>query len=176
MRKRYMQWVTILCVGIAVSPAGAAAKRPRYEVVGYVLGPRSGVLDPSTIAGGKMTRINYAFFGLKDGVIVERRESDGANLVALTGLRKENPSLQILVSIGGGGNGFAGFSDIEITVEGRKRFGDSAVAMVEKYSLDGIDRRLGVPGLYARDEDNGTTGGQGDVHPAAEGTTAAFQP
>jgi len=146
MRKRWMKWVAILCVSIAVSQSGAAAKRPRYEVVGYVLGPRSGVLDPSTIAGGKMTRINYAFFGLRDGVIVERRETDGANLAALTGLRKENPSLQILVSVGGGGNGSAGFSDMAITAEGRKRFVDSAVAMVEKYSLDGIDVDWEYPG------------------------------
>ncbi len=87
-----------------------------------MLGQQSGVLDPSTIADGKMTRINYAFFGLKDGVIVERRETDGANLAALTGLRKENPWLQILVSVGGGGNGSAGFSDMASTAEGRKRF------------------------------------------------------
>ncbi len=30
MRKLWMQWVAILCVGIAVAHAGTA-KRPRYE-------------------------------------------------------------------------------------------------------------------------------------------------
>jgi chitinase len=146
MGKRWVGWMATLCIGVAMAYAETVAKRPRYEVVGYVLGPRTGVLDASTIAGAKMTRINYAFFTLKDGVIAERRENDGANVTALTGLRKTNPSLQILISVGGGGNGSAGFSDMAITTEGRQKFVDSAVAMVEKYSLDGVDVDWEYPG------------------------------
>jgi chitinase len=136
----------MLWIGIATVHAGTAAKRPRYEVVGYVLGPRTGVLDATTIAGAKMTRINYAFFTLKNGVIAERRENDGANVAALVGLKKANPSLQILISVGGGGNGSAGFSDMAITAEGQKKFVDSAMAMVEKYELDGVDVDWEYPG------------------------------
>ena len=146
MRKRWMGWMAMLGIGVAMAHAGTAAKRPRYEVVGYVLGPRTGVLDAGTIAGAKMTRINYAFFTLKDGLIAERRENDGANVAALTGLRKANPSLQILISVGGGGNGSAGFSDMAITPEGRQKFVDSAIAMVEKYQLDGVDVDWEYPG------------------------------
>ena len=86
MGKRWVGWMATLCIGVAMAEAETVAKRPRYEVVGYVLGPRTGVLDASTIAGAKMTRINYAFFTLKDGVIAERRENDGANVTTLTGL------------------------------------------------------------------------------------------
>lgn len=146
MRKRCMGWMAMLWIGVATMHAGAAAKRPRYEVVGYVLGPRTGVLDASTIAGTKMTRINYAFFTLKNGVIAERRDTDGANVTALVGLKKASPSLQILISVGGGGNGSAGFSDMAITAEGRKKFVDSAMAMVEKYELDGVDVDWEYPG------------------------------
>jgi chitinase len=138
--------MAMLWIGVATMHAGAAAKRPRYEVVGYVLGPRTGVLDASTIAGTKMTRINYAFFTLKNGVIAERRDTDGANVTALVGLKKASPSLQILISVGGGGNGSAGFSDMAITAEGRKKFVDSAMAMVEKYELDGVDVDWEYPG------------------------------
>jgi chitinase len=98
------------------------------------------------VAGAKMTRINYAFFTLKDGVIAERRDTDAANLTALVGLRKENPALQVLISVGGGGDGSAGFSDMAITTEGRRRFVDSAIAMVEKYQLDGVDVDWEYPG------------------------------
>jgi len=146
MPKRWMGWTAMLWVAVAMAHAGTAAKRPRYEVVGYVLGPRTGVLDASTIAGAKMTRINYAFFTLKNGAIAERRENDGANVTALIGLRKANPTLQILISVGGGGNGSAGFSDMAITAEGRKKFVDSAMAIVEKYELDGVDVDWEYPG------------------------------
>jgi len=146
MRKRWMGWTAMLWIAVAMAYAGTAAKRPRYEVVGYVLGPRIGVLDASTIAGAKMTRINYAFFTLKNGAIAERRENDGANVTALIGLRKANPTLQILISVGGGGNGSAGFSDMAITAEGRKKFVDSAMAIVEKYELDGVDVDWEYPG------------------------------
>ncbi|HZY61304.1 MAG TPA: glycoside hydrolase family 18 protein [Edaphobacter sp.] len=142
--RRLIGFVAVLCIGATC--ALAKTKRPRYEVVGYVLGPQTGVLDPSTIAAAKMTRINYAFFRVKDGVIVQRRDNDAANLIALMTLKKTNPQLQILVSVGGGGNGSAGFSDMAITEAGRKRFIDSAVTLVEKYGLDGIDIDWEYPG------------------------------
>ena len=77
MRKQWIVWAAMLGIGAAMAHAATAPKRPRYEVVGYVLGPRTGVLDASAIAGAKMTRINYAFFTLKSGAIAERRENDG---------------------------------------------------------------------------------------------------
>ena len=66
----------LLCLSL---PAFAKpAERPRYEVVGYVMAPKPGaLLDTSTIAAAKLTRINYAFFILKDGVIVERLKAAG---------------------------------------------------------------------------------------------------
>lgn len=125
--------------------AGRPQARPTYEVVGYVFG-RGETLDGSTIAAEKMTRINYAFFGLKDGLVVERGEHDRENLAVLTALRKKNPQLQVLISVGGGGTGSAGISDMAVTPEGRHRFVDSAMAAVEQYSLDGVDVDWEYPG------------------------------
>jgi chitinase len=146
MHKRWMRCLAMLWVCVATTHASSTAKRPRYEVVGYVVGPRTGTLDLGMFAAMKMTRINYAFFTLKNGLIAERRDTDGANLAVLTSLRKQNPMLQVLISVGGGGNGSAGFSDMAITAEGRKRFLDSAVEMVEKYQLDGVDVDWEYPG------------------------------
>jgi chitinase len=127
-------------------PAHAARfpKLPKYEVVHYIFG-HGGTLDGSTIAAKKMTRINYAF-ALKGGVIAERSEHDAENLAVLTALRKGNPQLQILISVGGGDVGSAGFSDMAITPEGRRRFVDSAIVAVEKYGLDGVDIDWEYPG------------------------------
>ena len=125
----------------------ASAAKHKEQVVGYILAGRGGaLLDPATIQGSKMTRINYAFFRLRDGVMVEGSANDAANLAVLTGLRKTSPGLQVLVSVGGGGNGSAGFSDMAITAEGRKKFVDTAIAMVEKYDLDGVDVDWEYPG------------------------------
>ncbi|HZU27539.1 MAG TPA: glycoside hydrolase family 18 protein [Bryobacteraceae bacterium] len=119
--------------------------RPEYEIVGYIFA-HGGTLDGRAIAAKKMTRINYAFFGLKNGLIAERGEHDAQNVAVLTGLRSQNPRLQILISVGGGDVGSAGFSDMAITPEGRRRFVDSAVAAVEKYGLDGVDIDWEYPG------------------------------
>jgi len=132
----------IFTIPICAFPYG---KRPQYEVVGYVFG-HGERLNINSVAAEKMTRINYAFLALKDGTITERNEHDAENLSALAALRKANPQLQILVSVGGGGVGSAGFSDMAITAEGRRRFVDSAIAIVEKYSLDGIDVDWEYPG------------------------------
>lgn len=125
--------------------AAVPVARPKYEVVGYLFG-RGEVLDGSTVAAKKMTRINYAFFGLKDGKVVEGGASDAANLAVLTGLRRQNPQLQILISVGGGDRGSAGFSDVATTAEGRQRFVDSAMLMVTRYGLDGVDVDWEYPG------------------------------
>jgi len=52
----------------------------------------------------------------------------------------------VVVSVGGGGAGSAGFSEMAATPEGRKKFADSAMALVEKYDLDGIDIDWEYPG------------------------------
>ena len=79
----------LLALVACTLPAHAAhfPKRPTYEVVGYIFGG-GGTLDGSIIAAKKMTRINYAFFDLKDDVIVERGEHDAENLALLTRARR----------------------------------------------------------------------------------------
>ena len=106
----------LLALLVCTIPACAThfSKRPKYEVVGYLFG-RGATLDGNTIAAKKMTRINYAFFALEGGVIAERSAHDAENLAVLTALRKQNPQLQILISVGGGNVGSAGFSDMAIT-------------------------------------------------------------
>ncbi len=137
-------WLLLAMLPLFISPSALAARQP--VIVGYILAGRGMPLDAAKIAGSKVTRFNYAFFRLRDGVVVEGGANDAANLAVLTGLKKTNPQLQVLISVGGGGNGSAGFSDMAITAAGRRKFIDSAVAMVEKYSLDGIDVDWEYPG------------------------------
>ena len=147
MRKSWLVWSAVLplCLFAGVR-AEATAKKPKQVIVGYILAGRGTPLDPATIAGTKVTRFNYAFFRLQNGVMASTGANDAANLAVLNGLKKDNPALEVVVSVGGGGNGSAGFSDMAITAEGRKKFVDSAIAMIELYKLDGVDVDWEYPG------------------------------
>lgn len=132
---------------VSLLPQSAAArKKPHEAVIGYIFAGRGGPLDGRTIAATKMTRINYAFFGLRNGLVTSRGANDAANLATLVALKEINPKLEVVVSVGGGGEGSAGFSDMAITPEGRRRFVDSAIAVIERYNLDGIDIDWEYPG------------------------------
>jgi chitinase len=124
----------------------SASKKPHEAIIGYIFAGRGGPLDGRTIAAKKMTRINYAFFGLQNGLVTSRSANDAVNLATLVALKKVDPSLEVLVSVGGGGEGSAGFSDVANTPEGRHRFVESAVLVVERYNLDGIDLDWEYPG------------------------------
>lgn len=130
-----------LCVLGAAAPARAQA--PTKQVVGYIMA-RGQVLDGATIAAGKMTRINYAFLRPQNGVVVAS-PNDAANFAVLTSLKRRNPALQVLVSVGGG-SGSADFSDLALTPASRTKFIDSVVAVIEKYQLDGVDVDWEYPG------------------------------
>lgn len=141
--------IALLAVLFSILPPFLSAQspvtRPRYEVVGYIFG-RGRVLDGSSIAAKKMTRINYAFFRLQGGMVAANNATDAQNLATLTALRKQNPQLQVLISVGGGGIGSAGFSELALTAEGRHRFVESAMRVVERYNLDGVDVDWEYPG------------------------------
>jgi chitinase len=122
------------------SPRG----RTGPEVIAYIF-PQNHVIQPGEVAARKLTRINYAFANIKDGQIVAVSPADAPNLATLVGLKQENPSLQVLVSVGGwlwSGN----FSDAVLTRESRSRFIDSVVAFLEHYNLDGLDIDWEYPG------------------------------
>ncbi|HEX6494742.1 MAG TPA: glycoside hydrolase family 18 protein [Acidobacteriaceae bacterium] len=115
------------------------------QIIAYIF-PRNGVLQPNEIAAGKLTRINYAFANIQDGRIVTGAAVDEANFATLVGLKQQNPSLQVLVSVGGwlwSGN----FSDVALTKESRTRFIDSVAAFMERYKLDGLDIDWEYPGM-----------------------------
>ena len=69
-------------------------------MVGYVF-PQSAVLQPGQIDPHRLDRINYAFANIVDGRMVAGFANDAENLALLTDLKRENPSLTVLVSVVG---------------------------------------------------------------------------
>ena len=124
-----------LALGALSSPAQANSKQ--FVIAAYVF-PRNMVLTADQVAAKKLTRINFAFANIDKGRIVEGDPSDAANLAMLVGLKKENPELTVLVSVGGwlwSGR----FSDAALTPASRARFIDSVADFITRYKLDGLD-------------------------------------
>jgi chitinase len=123
-------------------PASHSAERP--QIIAYIF-PRDHRIEPGEVAAAKLTRINYAFANIKDGQIVAESPADAPNFATLVALKHQNPSLEVLVSVGGwlwSGN----FSDMALTRASRARFIDSVAAFLRQYKLDGLDVDWEFPG------------------------------
>ena len=73
----------------------------KLAIIGYVPGFR-GELDEKTIDANKLTHINYAFVDVKDSMAwLTNLATDSINFRKLNYLKKDNPDLKILISIGG---------------------------------------------------------------------------
>jgi chitinase len=133
----------------AVLPGAGQAKHgsrspERPQIIAYIF-PRDHVIQPGEVAAKKLTRINYAFANIQDGKIVAVSPADVPNFATLVALKQQNPSLQVLVSVGGwlwSGN----FSDMASTRARRAGFIDSVAAFIRQYKLDGLDVDWEFPG------------------------------
>lgn len=128
------------CFAIALfllSVMSVSACAQNKVIIAYVF-PLDRALAADEINARKLTRINYAFANIKGGEIVEGFSHDAENFATLNRLKRANPSLKVLVSVGGW-TWSGGFSDMALTRQSRARFISSAVRFVERYKLDGVD-------------------------------------
>ncbi len=115
-------------------------------IIGYV-GGYKGLADLSKIDANKLTHINYAFINVKNNrAFLNREATDTVNFQNLNKLKKVNPDIKILISIGGW-SWSENFSDAALTDTSRKAFASSAVKIIEKYNLDGVDVDWEYPGI-----------------------------
>jgi chitinase len=138
---------------VAAEAIDASPQSGHYRIVGYLAGWAS----PFLIHPEKLTHINFAFarIGL-DGRVALADTGMEASLLRLRDLKRTNPHLKLIVSIGGWEAD--GFSDAALTDTSRAAFADSAVELVRQYSLDGVDidweyPGQGVAGIKYRAED-----------------------
>lgn len=146
-------WVVLLgCLSAVICGA-----QDRPVIIGYV-GGYKGLINVK-VSPQKLSIINYAFVDIKSNrAWLHRETTDTVNFRSLNGLKKQNPALKVVISIGGwtwSGN----FSDAVLTDTARAAFAASAADIVRKYDLDGIDidweypARKGMPGNIFRPED-----------------------
>jgi len=132
----------ILCLLI---PASLVKAQSNKVIIGYVGGFR-GLVKTDLIQAKKLTHINYAFVDIKNNrAWLHSEATDTLNFRHLNRLKKDNPLLKILISIGGW-TWSGRFSDAVLTDTSRQRFVTSAIAMIKKFDLDGIDIDWEYPG------------------------------
>src|SRR5215469_15096470 len=122
-----------------------APAAPTKAVVAYVF-MRDNVLQPGQIDAQRLTRVNYAFANIANGRMVMGFAKDAENFAFLESLKKDNPSLTVLVSVGGW-LWSTNFSDMALTAESRAVFIQSVMEFLAQYKLDGLDIDWEYPGL-----------------------------
>ena len=126
-------------VRVYKKPMPATAKK----VVAYVTSWSSIPVDPMV-----MTHINYAFGGVGDD---SRVYVDGTNRFRqVVELKKQNPALKVLLSIGGWGRGK--FTPMAASSEKRQLFAQSCLEFCQQWGIDGIDIDWEFPGSNSSGE------------------------
>lgn len=132
----YAKRLAASVLAFAAFTGGACAEEAArdYRIIGYVA---DGPALPK-ISADKLDVINFAFAEVNPAhEVFLPRETAARSLAGLVALRRTNPDLKVLLSIGGWGAG--NFSEAALTDASRARFADSALALVRKYDLDGLD-------------------------------------
>lgn len=130
------------------------AKDAGINIMAYYF-PRED-FQPEQLQLNKLTHLIFSFSNVIDGKMVFSREENGQRLEQLVAQKQKYPGLKVMVACGGWEAD--GFSDAVLTEESRKIFIESAIDMIEKYRLDGLDIDWEYPtsdeaGIKARPED-----------------------
>lgn len=127
--RTYFLMLALMCLPFTVC---SKTKSPQEKIiVAYVTSWTHEVPDPWV-----MTHINYAFGHVNDtfnGVRIDNPE----RLRMIVGLKKQNPNLKVMLSVGGWGSGC--FSEMAATAENRTSFARDCKRIAEEFGLDGID-------------------------------------
>ena len=127
--RTYFLMLALMCLPFTVC---SKTKSPQEKIiVAYVTSWTHEVPDPWV-----MTHINYAFGHVNDtfnGVRIDNPE----RLRMIVGLKKQNPNLKVMLSVGGWGSGR--FSEMAATAENRTSFARDCKRIAEEFGLDGID-------------------------------------
>lgn len=139
--------IALCTIFILVSSHSLTAQKAKPVIIGYVGGFRANVIEPSSIDAKGLSHINYAFVDIKDNRAWLRNEkTDTVNFRKLNELKNINPDLKIIISIGGW-TWSKNFSDAVLTDTSTQNFAQSAVDIVSKYNLDGVDIDWEYPGM-----------------------------
>src|SRR5260221_7820397 len=104
-------------------------------VIGYYSGNAQQVDE---IQAEKLTHLIFSFCHLKGNQLHVDSKDDSLTIKKLVELKKKNPQLKVMLSLGGWG-GCAPCSDVFSTSKGREEFAASTLALNKYFHADGLD-------------------------------------
>ncbi len=138
-----------LCIALVTAGtiSSTAQQKRDHVIIGYVGGFNRNIVETSKIDPLRLTHINYAFVDVKDNrAWLTHEATDTINFRKLNELKKINPDLQVLISIGGW-TWSKNFSDAVLSDTSCRNFAQSAVDLMLRYDLDGVDIDWEYPGM-----------------------------
>src|SRR5215218_2796415 len=119
---------------LALTVAGNAQKQP-FTIIAYYAG---GPAQIDSFETEKLTHIIFSFCHLKDNRLNVDNARDTQTIQKLVAQKKKNPSLKVLLSLGGWG-GCAPCSDVFTSEANRLAFANSVKELSNYFGTDGID-------------------------------------
>ena len=120
----------------------AQSQKP-YKVIAYYTGSSDAICR---FPVQKLTHIIYSFLRFQNDTLGFFNEQQRYSLQQLAMLKKEDPKLKIMVSIGGWG-GCASCSDLFATEEQRNVFARTTVEFLKQNEIDGLDLDWEYPAM-----------------------------
>jgi chitinase len=138
------KFATIACIFLLISISAYAQQNEKFAVIAYYAGNNISQIDSFSIE--KLTHIIYSFCHLNGNRLHVDDAADSAMIQKMVSLKKRNPELKVILSLGGWG-GCASCSDVFSTKNGRKEFSNSVKELSEYFGSDGIDLDWEYPAI-----------------------------
>ena len=137
-------FTTILINSLIISkPAFSQSQEKPMVIIAYYMGDGNDITDYKT---EKLTHIIYSFLHLKGNKLAVDNANDSLAITKLVALKRTNPKLKIILSLGGWG-GCKTCSEVFNTETGRKEFATSVLQLFEDYHTDGLDLDWEYPAI-----------------------------
>ncbi|WP_375417942.1 glycoside hydrolase family 18 protein [uncultured Hymenobacter sp.] len=139
----YLSMLLLSATACATAPKVVNSAKPSVDIIAYYAGDSVGF---KKYPADKLTHIIYSFLHLKGNAFTFDKPQDRAAVKALVELKTKNPSLKILLSLGGWG-GCETCSQVFSTSQGRTDFALSVKEILVATQTDGIDLDWEYPAI-----------------------------
>ena len=127
----------------AVQPAFSQKAEKPMAIIAYYMGDGSDLTEYKT---GQLTHIIYSFLHLDENKLIIGNTSDSLAITRLVALKKTNPGLKVILSLGGWG-GCKTCSSVFDVEQGRQEFAQSVLKLLKEFKADGLDLDWEYPAI-----------------------------
>jgi len=133
----------ILILHLLLLHFAAFAQQKKYKVIAYYTGNGETIKQYPV---KDLTHIIYSFLKLQNDTLTFANDEQQSTVEKLVALKKENPTLKIMVSLGGWG-GCGPCSELYSSAIHRNNFAKTTAALFKKYNIDGLDLDWEYPAI-----------------------------